>query len=369
MMNRMRMSAGLLVCALAAAAGCSSKEAEKAKVPPVVVQGVTAEQVKSGPLADMLEAVGTVTSRNAARIAARIPGTVATLAVREGDRVRKGQLLLTLASPETGAGAAAAEAAVEEARRGLEEARSRRKLTDVTFQRFEKLYQQQAVTAQEFDEKRTAREQGAEGVARAEARLRQAEAASRSSAAVAGYGRITAPIGGLVTAKPVELGQTVFPGTPLLTVEDEGALQLVVAVPESLLGKVKPGMRVPVSVDGAPSVTEGTVAEVVAAVDPASRTFTVKLDLPAQGLRSGSYGRAVFPAGEKTALTVPASAVVTKGALTSVWVVGEDGIARMRLVKTGAATGGRTEVLAGLADGDRVVTVGVEKVTDGVQVK
>ena len=369
MMNRMRVPVVSLALSLAIAAGCSSKEAEKAKAPPVAVQGVTSEQVKSGPLADLLEAVGTVTSRNAAPIAARIPGTVTSLAVREGDRVRKGQLLLTLASPETGAGAAAAAAAVEDARRGLEEARSRRRLTDVTYQRYEKLYQQQAVTAQEFDEKRMAHEQGAEGVARAEARLKQAEAASRGSAAVAGYGRITAPIGGLVTARPVELGQTVFPGTPLLTVEDEGALQLVVATPESLLGKVRTGMRVPVAVDGAPSATEGRIAEVVSAVDPASRTFTVKIDLAAKGLRSGSYGRALFPAGEKTSLTVPAAAIVTRGALTSVWVVGQDGIARMRLVKTGATAGGRTEILAGLADGDRVVTVGVEKVTDGAQIK
>ncbi len=369
MMNRMRMPVVLLALSLVVSAGCSREGAEKAAAPSVTVRGVTTEQVTSGPLADRMEAVGTVTSRNAAQIAARIPGTVATLAIREGDRVRKGQLLLTLSSPETGASAAAAAAGVEEASRGLAEAKSRRALSDTTFQRYEKMYRQQAVTAQEFDEKRTARDQGVEGVARAEARLAQARETAKSEAALAGYGRITAPLSGLVTAKAVELGQTVFPGTPLLTVEDEGALQLVVAAPESLLGKVKPGMRVPVAVDGAPAATEGTVAEVVAAVDPASRTFTVKLNLQAQGLKSGSYGRALFPAGEKTALTVPASAVVTKGALSSVWVVGQDGIARMRLVKPGTTSGGRTEILAGLADGDRVVTGGVEKVTDGAQIK
>lgn len=369
MRNVQRMAAALTVLALAGATGCGRKEATPVQPPTAVVAGVATEQVRSGVQADRQEAVGTVTSRTTANIAARIPGTVATVVVREGDRVRRGQLLLTLVSPETSAGAAGAEAGVEEARRGLEEAQSRRRLVDATFQRFEKLYQQQAITPQEFDEQRAAREQGTEGVARAEARLAQAREAARGQAVMAGYGRITAPIGGLVTAKQVMPGQTVFPGTPLLTVEDDGALQLVVAAPESLLRTVKPGQRVPVSVDGVPAVTQGTVAEVVAAVDPASRTFPVKIALAAGGLRSGSYGRALFPAGEKTALTVPAAAVVTRGALNSVWVVGTDGIARMRLVKVGAASAGRVEVLAGLADGDRVVTGGVEKVTDGARIQ
>jgi RND family efflux transporter MFP subunit len=362
--------AGILaLCLLAAAAGCGRKSAEIPPEKQPVVQGVKTEQVRVLSVPDRLEAVGTVRSRNTALLAARIPGTVTGITVREGDRVRRGQLLVTLSSTETGASAAAAAAAVEDARRGVDEASSRKRLADITYQRYEKMFQQQAATAQEFDGKRMEREQGEEGVARAEARLKQAREAARGASAVAGYGSVTAPIAGIVTAKPVERGMTVFPGTPLLTVEEEGAFQLTVAAPESLLGVIRPGMAVPVAVDGSAVSPKGTVAEIVPLVDPASRTFTVKINVAAPGLRSGSYGRALFPVGEKKALFVPTGAVVTRGALTSVWTVDGQNIARMRLVKLGGADGGRIEVLSGLADGERIVTDGVEKVTDGAKVQ
>src|SRR5574340_736416 len=112
----------------------------------------------------------------------------------------------------------------------------------------------------------------------------------------------------------------------------------------------------------------GRVAEVAAAVDPASRTLTVKVDIGAKGLRSGVFGRAYFPVGVRQGLLVPKGAVVERGALTSVWVAGKDNIVRMRLVKTGQAVDDRIEVLSGLSAGERVVVGGAEKVVDGAKI-
>jgi RND family efflux transporter MFP subunit len=161
---------------------------------------------------------------------------------------------------------------------------------------------------------------------------------------------------------------TVFPGTPLMTVEEEGNYRLEVAAPEALLGRVKSGAPLRVSIDGGGEMA-GRVAEVVPTIDPASRTFIVKVDIAARGLRSGMYGRASFPVGERQALLVPKGAVVERGALTSVWVVDSRNVARMRLVKRGRATGDRAEILAGLSAGEKVVTAGVEKVVDGAQIE
>jgi len=371
----MRKRFAALGCLLAAGmlsgvAGCAAKEqGQRGAENAPVVRGVATEEVRAVAVADELEAVGTVRARTTAPLAARIAGTVGVIHVREGDRVGRGQLLLTIESAEGNAAAAAASAAVEEAQRGVTEARARRQLADATFARYKKLFEEQAVTRQEFDGKSTEMEVAAAGLGRAEARLVQARETARAAGTVAGYTKVTAPVGGIVTAKAVDGGMTVFPGTALLTVEEEGHYRLEVAAPETLAGRVKTGNALRVAIDGvAPGVT-GRVAEAAPVVDPASRTFIVKVDIAGPGLRSGMYGRAFFPVGQRQALLVPRGAVVERGALTSVWVVEGGSIVRMRLVKVGKESGGRVEVLAGLSPGEKIVTGGMEKVTDGVRVE
>lgn len=370
-MRRIQAAIACLVCAgaLMTASGCGPKEKEKgAGESPPVVKGVTLAEMKSEAVPDLLEAVGTVRARNSALIAARIAGTVTALHVREGDRVARGKLLLTLEAAESAASAAGARAAVVEAERGVEEARARKRLAEATYERYQRLFAEQAVARQEFENRQAEREVALQGEARAEARLVQAREGARAAGTLAGYTRVTAPVSGLVTGKSVDLGMTVFPGTPLMTVEEEGGYRLEVAAPETLAGKVRPGDSVKVAVEGGAAPLEGRVAEVVPTVDPASRTFTVKVDVAAKGLRSGMYGRASFPAGTRTGLLVPKGAIVERGALTSVWVVGKDDIARMRLVKSGRTVGEKVEILAGLSGGERIVVGGAEKVVDGAKV-
>lgn len=112
------------------------------------------------------------------------------------------------------------------------------------------------------------------------------------------------------------------------------------------------------------------MAEIVPAADPASRTVTVKLDLPpAPAMRSGLYGRARFALGRAEVLLVPARAVVERGQLTTVFVVGDDQRARLRLVTVGRRRGELVEALAGLAANERVAAEGVEGLKDGQRVE
>lgn len=362
-----RYGAAAMALAIAFGSGCGKKVEPVSQAAPVRVAGATVAAVAIEELPEVLEAVGTVRAKDSAALLARIPGTVTRVHVREGDRVARGQLLVSIEAAESGAAAAGALSGVEEANRGLEEARSRKKLADATFERYRSLYQEQAVTRQEFEERRMEQEVAAEGVARATARLAQARHGATAAGAVAGYGRVTAPIAGVVLAKKAEPGQTVFPGTPLLTVEGDAGFRLEVAAPEGLLGKVKPGAEVGVAVEGAPAT--GRVSEVVPTVDPATRTFTVKIDLPGGKLRSGAYGKALFASGSRQGIAVPAAAVVERGSLTSVWAVSREGIARLRLVKLGRRAGDRVEVLSGLGSGERIVVAGLDKVTDGAKVE
>jgi len=369
-MNRSYSKA--LVCLVVvglAITGCSDSKHGVTSAP-APVSGLTVTAVKVSDLPETLDVVGTVRARTSAMVSARIPGTVSVLHVREGDRVRKGQVLGQLDSKENLAQATGAVAAIDEAKRGVEEAQARQRLADSTFGRFKKLYDEQALTRQEFDTRQTERDLAHQAVARAEARLRQTQEASRAAGAMADYTKIVAPISGVIVAKQADLGSSVFPGQPLMTIDDEGSYQLELAIPESQVRAVHSGTVVQVQIDATGGSFSARVAEVVPTSDPASRTYTAKVAIPQKVVRSGMFGRGSIALGSSVkGVRVPRSAVFERGALTAVWSVGTDEIIRMRLVKTGRVAGDSIEILSGLADGDRIVTAGMEKAVDGARLQ
>lgn len=362
----------IILATILAVAGCSEKvKTEHPKTGPVqVVKGVALETVKVGAIADLLEVVGTVRARTSAVVSTRIPGTVSILRVREGDRVRKGQLLLQLDAQENQAGALSAVAGIEEAQRWRDEALSRKKLTDATFERYQKLFNEQAISRQEFEVKQTEKELANQGVARAEARLRQAQEGSRAAGAMADYTKIVAPISGIITSKQADLGATVFPAQPLMTLEDEGSYQLELSIPESMIAKVRPGTPVQVTLEALNVMFTAKIAEIVPTTDPASRTYTAKVALTQKGLKSGMFGRgSIALASSTNGILVPKKSIVERGALTSVCIVDNMNIVRTRLVKIGKTVGDKVEILSGLSDGERIVVSGVEALTEGVKVE
>jgi RND family efflux transporter MFP subunit len=371
MRNNILIATILLVAAHTAAGCAKNHEAEKgAAAPAAVVKGITVEAVKSAAVPELLDVVGSVRARTSAVVSTRIPGSITLLKVREGDRVKKGQLLAQLDAQENQATAAVATAGIDEARRGVDEALSRKKLADATFDRYDNLLKEQAVSRQEFDVKQAEKDMAAQGVARAESRLKQTQEGARAATTVSGYTRIVAPISGLIVSKQVDLGASVFPGQPLMTIEDEGIYQLELALPESIATKVKPGSPLQVTLDAIGNSFSARIAEIVPAADPASHTFVAKIALNQKGLKSGMFGRGAISLGTTvTGITLPIKAVIARGAMTIVWIVDKGNIARMRIVKTGRQSGERVEILSGLSDGDRTVVTGVEKVTEGAKVE
>lgn len=362
----------IMLTAALSAAGCSKKhDADKAEnVPAAAVKGVTLEVVKSVAAPELLEVVGNVRARSSAVVSTRIPGSISVLRVREGDRVRKGQLLVQLDAQENQANAAVATAAIDEARRGLDEAQSQKKLADTTFGRYQNLFKEQAVTRQEFDVRQTEKEVAAQGVARANSRLKQAQAGAKAATTMSGYTRIVAPISGVVASKQADLGATVFPGQPLMTIDDDRSYQLELALPENVAPRVKTGSALQVTLDSIGSSFPARITEIVPTADPGSRTVVAKIALNQKGLKSGMFGRGAVNLGTTvTSITVPKTAVIDHGALSTLWTVGTDNIAHLRIVKVGRQTGERVEILAGLSEGDRVVVTGAGKVTEGARVE
>jgi hypothetical protein len=150
---------------------------------------------------------------------------------------------------------------------------------------------------------------------------------------------------------------------PLLTVESEKAQRVDANVAESVA--VRAGDRV--TVIAGERRLAARVLRVQPSVDSSARTGLVKLQLD-EPLRAGTSVKVAIPIGTRDVVTVPQSVLVRRGQLTSVFVVGTDRVARMRLITLGATDGGQAEVLSGLAAGEQIVAAPA-RVRDGMVVR
>ncbi len=337
-----------------------TKEVKREKVSGVVIEEVNPSQVD-----EYFETAGTVVARTVSVVASRVMGTVTSIKVKEGDRVSSGQLLLTIDDRDLAQKTKAAVEGYREAEKGLEVARENRNLADTTYQRFKKLYDERALSGQELDQIETQRRVADIDFQRAEAAVSRAKAGLDEAKVFHGFARITSPVDGIVSGKKIEIGSMASPGAPLFTVEDNSSYRIEINVDERLAGRIRPEMDAVVFIASLRKEIMGRIAEVVPSVDPASRSFVVKLAIKGEGLRNGSYAKVSIPIGKREALLVPNKSVVEKGPLTGVYTVDKDSVITYRLVKTGKSYGDKVEILSGLNPEDKVIVEGVEKAIDG----
>lgn len=334
-----------------------------------VVGGLTLLTLTAAQIPGSESFVGSVEAADRGQLAARIDGRVGRFAVSEGERVKAGTLLLTLGETTAGDQARAAAAGVAEAQGALAAARARLDLADKTLARYRQLFAKEAVTPLEMDRVSAEQTQAANGLAAAEAAVQRLIAQRSAAATAAGYSQVTAPYDALVVRKLVQEGSTVLPGTPLLLLDRQGALQVRAQLPEGLTGQVAVGDAFSVELPALGKNLAATVAEVLPAADAQSRTFEVKLDLAEQaGLSAGLFARVAAAASQKSALLIPASALLERGQLSGVFVV-KNGVLHYRLVKTGVRIGDQVEILSGLAAGETIVSGGLEQAVSGARVE
>ena len=351
-------------------AGCEEKVQPGAvEVKRPVITGVSLATIVPAPVESYYETSGTVRAKSAGVIASRTMGTVTSIRVKEGDRVRAGQILVVLDDRDAAQRLAAAEAGVREAQKALESSGTDRELARITHQRYENLYREKVITPQEMDETNTRRKVSDLAFERAEEAVTRARAVQEEARIALGFAQVKAVQSGLVTEKKIDVGSLALPGTPLLTIEDTSAFRLEAHVDERLLGKVKPGMPVAVTLENGARSLKGLVGEVVPAVDSATRSFLIKIHLSGPSLKSGLFGRVLIPEGTRETLLVPRKALVEKGQLLGVYLVEATGVMTYRLIKIGRPYGDQVEVLSGMRNGDRIVVKGLDRAVDGGLVK
>jgi membrane fusion protein (multidrug efflux system) len=310
-----------------------------------------------------------------AQVAAKTSGVLLELLTEEGRRVKAGQVLARLDA--------------ERARLELARAEANLKRLENNFSRAEDLYLRKLISTEAFDQIR--------------ADLSTQRAAYDLAKLELSYTDITAPIDGVISLRLVKEGNLIQPNQSLFRIDDFDPLLAVLNVPERELSIMRPGLDVRMVVDALPGeVFTGTVARVSPVVEAGTGTFRVTTEFrdPAGRLKSGMFGRLeVIYDTRADALTIPREALAEEDGQAFVYVV-ERGIpvevapagegrgrrrpapeaaeaaprqpttvARRRVISVGFAHGGRVEVREGLADGDKVVTVGRAALRDGVAVQ
>jgi len=372
------VSALLLACKESREQGVSAGENSPPIRVPIAIARVSDEPAN-------FEATGVVRAETAGIIASEVSAAVMAMPVREGDRVRQGDLLARLDSERVQEQLRQSEAVTAEARQakmaaaaGLDAARAAADLALITRNRYKSLADEDAVSRQDLDhaearlaETQAGREQAERLLAAATDRIRQAEAALAAARITLSDTEVRAPYDGMVTARFIDAGSLAAPGTPILALEKTGGRRADIFVPESLVQAIRPGEVIQIFIPAASATPfTGSVLAVEPAADPKSRTFVVQVNIPeTTNVRSGMFARAVIPAGTAKKLLIPGGALVRQGQLTGVYMVDTNNLARFRLIRPGAIIGERVEVLSGLAGEERFVAAEVLGIADGIRVE
>ena len=341
--------------ALSAALAACSKPAPPAdpirsvKVITVAVQG------SSGTL----EYAGEVRARVESRLGFRVGGKLLSRSVELGQHVTAGQLLAQLDPQDL-------KLATDAARAQLAAARTNRDLAAADLKRYTELKNQGFIGAAEL-ERRAATYQAAQ------AQFDQAQAQLSAQGNQAAYATLHADAPGVVTAVLAERGQVVAAGTPVLHLAQDGARDVVFAVPEDKVAAIKVGTPAQVRVWSSATSLAGVVREVAASADPVTRTFAVKVALQANDTLPLGSTVSVLPAALQYAGTpvikLPTSALWQQGQASAVWLLDAASMTvKPQIVQIATADGNDVVVAGGLQPGMQVVVAGVHVLAPGQKV-
>jgi RND family efflux transporter MFP subunit len=333
----MNRYAGVLVWPALLLGACSHQEQAREKASGEQVQG-TLYAVRAVSTVDVMRAPAVAEPYASATLSTKLMGAVTAVHVREGDRVRAGQPLVSIDARDLTAKGAQIDAGIAEA-----EAMEREAATHL--QRIRALFAEDAAPRAQLDAAET-------GYARAQAAVRAARAGSAELAATRGYSVIRAPFSGVITQRLIDAGAFAAPGTPLITIQDSRRLRVTgTAAPQGVRG-LRRGVRVDVEIEG--QLTNGTVEAVVPGAGNLYR-INVIVDNAAGLYLPGSAATLALPQQhDRLAIRVPLAAIQQNGDLTGVYVrSGETTV--LRWVQLGARTLDGVEVLTGLRDGEQIV--------------
>jgi HlyD family secretion protein len=366
----------LLLGTTLAAAACSDKDttaAAAAPAPEVTVDVATAT-ARVVDLESALQISGSLAPRSRVAVHAKLPGTLATVQVHIGDRVRAGQVVATLDHREIDAQVDAAVAAANVAHAGVDSAEAALANASLELDRAKNLFEKGALAKQRLDGAETQHRAAVAQRDLAQANLAQAEAALRRAREVQRDATLTSPIDGVVVERNYDPGSLASPGSdrPIVAVADLREMKLEAGVSELEAGRLRAGMDARVTAQAKPGQTfHGRLAAIAPEVDARNRHFQVevRIDNADGALLSGMYATAAIPVERaRQALVVPREAVTSRDGKRVVLKIEGDRVQPVA-VSEGLSDGTSVQILSGLATGDTIVADARREVAAGVKVR
>jgi RND family efflux transporter MFP subunit len=319
--------------------GCGGTDARATEPPtPVLIRAVARVERP-----DYVVLSGEAEAEHTANVGFLVPGLVHTVALREGEAVASGQVLAELDPTDY--------------QLNVDLAAAQQDRAEDEFARAKSMFAQKGIPANDFN--------------KADVAVRMARTQATMARKKLADTRITSPFSGIVARRGVEPGELAGPGLPVFTIMQIDPVQVRVGVPESEIARFAIGQHALLTIPALKDAEfDGVVRVIGIAADPASRTYTVKAEVPnpAHRLRPGMIAEARFENKTKSAvLTVPAEAVVPDvDGVTRVFVYDpKEQRVRSRRVDVGAAYGTEVEIRSGLTPADTIVTGGQHRVHDG----
>jgi len=303
---------------------------------------VTLVKVRAERVSQKLEALGNARANESVDISTKISNIVTAIRFRDGERVKRGQVLVQLDDAQARADVAAAQAAVTE--------------SESLYNRSLELVHTQALSKSSFDQ--------LEATLKAN-RARLSAAAARLEDTV-----IRAPFSGRVGLRRVSVGTLISPGDVITTLDDTSVIKLDFSVPENFVASLREGLSIRASAPAFPGRTfAGSVSSIDSRVDIATRSVTVRALLANEdgALKAGMFLNVSLANDEREALVIPEEALTPEAERQFVFVVA-DGKAARREVRIGGRRPGTVEIVSGLTAGERVVVEGTQKIRDGASV-
>jgi RND family efflux transporter MFP subunit len=326
------------LAAMAVAAGCGGAHQGPTQLPVAPALASVAVQRERTPVERKLD--GLIEAVNQGTVAAQTSGRVEAIFYDVDDFVPAGAVIIRLRATEQRAGLLQAEAALREATAKEAEAQA-------NYRRMSDMYERRVVPKATLDQAAANRETSV-------ARLAAARAALGSAKEGVAYTEVRAPYAGVVTKRLVQVGETVSPGTPLMSGLSLQYLRVNVDIPQSIVQQVRRIKKGAVYVEG--RRIEATKVMVFPEAAAPSSTFRARLELPenATDLYPGMFVKVGFITGESDRILVPAGSLVERSEVTAVYVVDATGRPSLRQIRVGERIDDRVEVLSGLAPGERV---------------
>jgi len=286
---------------------------------------------------------GSIVSSQEFRVTSTVSGFIQGIAVREGDRIEAGDLLVRIDPSKVNRAIAQADATVAAAQAELEDAND-----DV--RKYRVLVESESISDERL-RKAVLRQK------RTRAELRKAEAEFQAQRADLDYIEIRSPATAQVTKRLMSVGDLSLPGNPILHLESLQGIEFETYVPETILIQLRRGQPATIQLDGLQQEIEGQITAIVQSQDPVTRSGKVKVLLSGlTDVMPGMFGRALFITGTDTHLTVPESSLVTRAGVEGVFIITPGNDARFVSVRTGALWGDRRIIRAGLRLEDRILS-------------